>query len=79
MFVFGILGLIDSMLEFNYGIGWSGWLFWALILYFVIKLKHPPVPDNNELDPNRKRIGYLSFLIFIISFSPIPIMLTLSN
>lgn len=79
MFVFGILGLIDSMLEFNYGIGWSGWLFWALILYFVIKLKHPPVPDNNELDPNRKRIGYLSFLIFVISFSPTPIMLTLPN
>lgn len=79
MFVFGILGFIDSVLEINYGIGWSGWLFWAVILYFVIRLKHPPVPDNNELDAKRKFIGYFSFFIFIISFSPTPLMLTLPN
>ena len=77
MFVFGIIGLLDSMLEINYGIGWSGWLFWALILYFVIKLKHPPVLDSTELDPGRKLVGYFAFFIFIISFSPMPIMLTL--
>ncbi len=79
MFVFGIIGLVDSMLEINYGIGWSGWLFWSLILYFIIKLKHPSVPDSNELDAKRKIIGYLSFFILIISFSPTPIMLTLPN
>jgi hypothetical protein len=77
MFIFGILGLIDSMLELNYGIGWSGWLFWSLILYFIIRLKHPPVPDTSELDSRRKLIGYFAFFIFIISFSPTPIMLTL--
>jgi len=77
MFVFGILGLIDSMLEFNYGIGWSGWLFWSLILFFIIRLKHPPVPDTSELDSRRKLIGCLAYFIFIISFSPTPIMLTL--
>jgi membrane-associated protease RseP (regulator of RpoE activity) len=77
MFAFGILGLIDSMLEFNYGIGWSGWLFWSLILYFIIRLKHPPVPDTTELDSRRKLIGYIAYFIFIISFSPTPIMLTL--
>jgi hypothetical protein len=77
MFVFGIIGLLDSMLEINYGIGWSGWLFWALILYFVIKLKHPPVIDAVVLDSRRRLIGYFAFFIFIISFSPMPIMLTL--
>jgi hypothetical protein len=77
--VFGIIGLVDSILEINYGIGWSGWLFWSLILYFVIKLKHPPVLDATELDPRRKLIGYLSFFIFLISFSPMPIMLSLTQ
>jgi membrane-associated protease RseP (regulator of RpoE activity) len=77
MFVFGIIGFVDSILEINYGIGWSGWLFWSLILYFVIKLKHPPVHDATELDLRRKLIGYFSFFIFLISFSPMPIMLTL--
>jgi len=79
MFVFGIIGFADTFLEFNYGLGWSGWLFWSLILYFIIKLKHPPVLDATEIDLKRKVIGYLSFFIFIISFSPIPIMFTLPN
>jgi len=79
MFVFGLVGLIDTTLELNYGIGWSGWLFWALISYFVIKLKHPPVLDTTELDNSRMMIGYTSFFIFLISFSPTPIMLTLPN
>lgn len=77
MFIFGIIGFADSFLEINSGIGWSGWLFWSLILYFIIKLKHPPVLDATELDSGRKTIGYLTFIIFIISFSPMPIMLTL--
>jgi|WetSurSiteA1Bulk_404760.scaffolds.fasta_scaffold62368_1 membrane-associated protease RseP (regulator of RpoE activity) len=77
MFVFGVIGLLDLILEINYGIGWSGWLFWALILYFVIKLKHPPVLDSTELDSGRKLVGYFSFFIFLISFSPMPIMLSL--
>lgn len=77
MFVFGIIGFADTFLELNYGIGWSGWLFWSLILYFIIKLKHPPVLDVAEIDFKRKLIGYFSFFIFIISFSPVPIMVSL--
>ena len=76
LFVFGISGLIDNLMELNLNIGWSGWLFWALILYFVIKIKHPPIPDNSELDPFRKILGYLSLFIFIISFSPTPFIVT---
>jgi len=77
MFVFGIIGFADMFLELNYGIGWSGWMFWALILYFVIKLKHPPVLDATEIDFKRKLVGYFSFFIFLISFSPMPIMIAL--
>ncbi len=76
LFVFGILGFADVYLELNTGIGWAGWLFWALILYFLIKLKHPNVPDYTELDFRRKVIGYISFFIFLICFSPIPLSIT---
>lgn len=76
LFVFGISGLIDNLMELNLNIGWSGWLFWALILYFVIKIKHPPIPDDSELDSFRKFLGYLSFFVFIISFSPTPFIVT---
>jgi len=77
LFIFGIIGLLDTMLEFNYGIGWAGWLFWALVLYFVIKLKHPPIADSTELDNRRKFVGYFSLFILLISFSPTPIMFIL--
>ena len=77
LFILGILGIIDSQFELNIGLGWSGWLFWALILYFIIKLEHPPIHDEIELDFKRKLLGYLSFFILIISFSPAPIIITL--
>ncbi len=73
--VLGFVGVLDAVLDLNYGFGWSGWLFWAFILYVVIKLKHPPVPDVILLDRKRMILGYVSFFIFVISFSPAPLML----
>lgn len=75
LFVLGITGMVEALLELNLGFGWSGWLFWALVLYFIIKLKHPPVMDSTQLDRKRMIIGYISFIIFILSFSPSPIVL----
>jgi membrane-associated protease RseP (regulator of RpoE activity) len=75
LFVLGITGIIDSTLELGLNLGYSGWLVWALILYFIIKLKHPPIPDPVPLDTGRMYVGYLSLFILIISFSPAPIVL----
>jgi membrane-associated protease RseP (regulator of RpoE activity) len=77
LFIFGLIGIVDTTMEFGLGIGWSGWLFWSLILYFVIKLKHPPVPDPVPLNKGRMIVGYIALLIFIISFSPAPIGLNI--
>ena len=76
LFIFGISGFADSMLELNLNIGWSGWLFWALILYFVIRLKHPPIADDEPLDSKRMILGYISFFILLLSFSPNPIIIS---
>lgn len=73
----GVLGVIKSILNLDITIGWSGWLFWALILYFFIKVKHPPVHQFEELSPGRKFFGYLAILIFILSFSPTPFIISL--
>jgi membrane-associated protease RseP (regulator of RpoE activity) len=78
IFVLGLIGIIDSTMELGLDIGWSGWLFWGVILYFVIRLKHPPIPDPVPLDDARMKLGYLSFLIFIISFTPVPIILSIT-
>ena len=71
----GVIGLIDTMLSLNMEIGWSGWLFWALILYFVIKVKHPPVTVHEKLSPGRMILGYISLIVFLLTFSPTPFII----
>lgn len=70
--VLGVSGTVDNILELNLGFGWTGWIFWALILYIFIKVKHPPVKYFTNLDTTRKWLGYLSLFILIISFAPTP-------
>jgi membrane-associated protease RseP (regulator of RpoE activity) len=70
------LGIYEWRLGFSTNFGWIGWLIWAMLLFFVIKLKHPVVPDDRELDSTRMFLGYLSFFILIISFSPTPFMIS---
>jgi len=64
----GLLSLFDSSIR----IGTAGWLVWALIMYFLIKLKHPEVPDTEEIDYNRKLLGWGTLFLLILIFPPIP-------
>jgi membrane-associated protease RseP (regulator of RpoE activity) len=76
LLLIGLLGFLP-FLGISVPIGWSGWLFWAAIIYFVIKLKHPPVPDQTPLDPLRMRIGWTAYLMLMLCFSPAPISIQL--
>ncbi len=51
---------------------WGGWFLWAMISYYVVKLYHPPVPDETPLDETRLKVGWLSFAIFVLCFSFVP-------
>ena len=52
---------------------WEGWFIWV-VLVLVIKVGHPPtLNDRLPLDGKRKVIGWLAMLIFILSFTPVPI------
>ncbi len=73
----GIIGFIDASLELNIQFGWSGWLFWAAILYFFIKIKHPPVYRFEPLDPFRMALGWTSLVILLLSFSPSPFVISM--
>jgi membrane-associated protease RseP (regulator of RpoE activity) len=51
---------------------WEGWALWA-VLMLILGIKHPPVLYwEVPLDPKRKFIGILTFIIFIITFIPLP-------
>jgi hypothetical protein len=48
-----------------------GFIFFAVLVFFVIKLDHPPpVDDRRGLDRKRQWVGWLAILIFIITFVP---------
>ncbi len=55
------------------GLLWMGWLIWALVIFFLIKLRHPPtINDWIPLGKARKRLAIAALVIFIITFTPVP-------
>lgn len=55
--------------------GYVGWLAFAFILGRVIGIDHPPVLDNRPISPARKVAGWMAILIFILCFSPKPLVI----
>ncbi len=52
---------------------WSGWFVWV-VLVILIKIGHlPTLNDDLPLDSKRKVIGWLAIVIFVLSFTPVPI------
>lgn len=74
LIILGAVGIVTSFLDVNISFGWSGWLFWAFILYFFIKVKHPPVSYFEPLGKGRMALGIFAIIIFILSFSPTPFL-----
>jgi membrane-associated protease RseP (regulator of RpoE activity) len=49
------------------------WLVWALLLIFLLGIKHPPTVDHDvPLDKKRKVVGVITLLIFVATFVPVP-------
>lgn len=52
--------------------GYSGWLFFGLLLSRVLGVAHPDVLIEQKLDTKRQVLGWISLLIFILCASPNP-------
>lgn len=76
MSLLGFIGVLEYLLHLNTNIGWIGWLFWSLVLFFIIKPKHPHIYDSTGLDLKRKIIAWISFIILLVSISPNPFILS---
>jgi membrane-associated protease RseP (regulator of RpoE activity) len=48
--------------------GFGGWLIWAFLVRFVLKLQHPPVPDETPLSTGRMVLGWASFVVLVLIF-----------
>ena len=64
---FFIAALVAMGIFFSYA-----WLVWAVVL-FLLARRHPRIYDERSVGRGRVRLGVLSLVIFIVSFSMIPI------
>lgn len=56
---------------------WEGWALWA-VLMLVLGIKHPPlIYWEIPLNSKRRFIGFLSLIIFVITFIPVPFKILL--
>lgn len=69
----GLLGLapiFDERIRF----GTTGWLVWALMMLFLIKLRHPEIADLERIDEKRRMLGWATLFLLALIFPPIPFL-----
>ena len=57
------------------GLFWNGWWLWAALLLLLGRMHAEPLDQITELDPRRRLLGWIAILIFILVFTPVPMVL----
>ncbi len=70
LIIFAIQYLLST---FFFVQGYSGWLLFVFIIGRFIGIAHPPSEIEEPLNDERKILGWIAFVIFVISFTPNPI------
>jgi membrane-associated protease RseP (regulator of RpoE activity) len=65
---------LPGLLTFSFGSFNFSWLLWAFILLWLGNVRTQPLDDITELDPTRRAIGYAMLIVFILLFTPIPMV-----
>jgi membrane-associated protease RseP (regulator of RpoE activity) len=55
------------------GLVWSGWWFWAALIFFLGRSHAEPLDQITSLDPKRKALAVLGVIVFILVFMPVPL------
>jgi membrane-associated protease RseP (regulator of RpoE activity) len=70
MGLIGLLPFIGVEVFTEYGL--LNWLVWAVLIFFVIKIDHPPFYDPEPIGTARKLWGVFALFMFISSFTIAP-------
>ena len=55
--------------------GYQGWLLFGILIGRVLGVDHPPVYDRRELSTGRKILGWIALIVFVLCFSPQPLVI----
>lgn len=68
------LSILPSLLKLSLsGINFS-WLLWVMILFWLGNVRTQPLDDITELDTPRRALGIFTLILFILLFTPIPMV-----
>ncbi len=71
--VFGLI-LVLGLIPMFFKVYSLNWIIWMVLVFFLVKIKHPPVFNEYEKISKLEIIlGVISLLILILTFIPIPI------
>ncbi len=58
------------------GFVWYGWWIWAALIFLLGRMYAEPLDQITELDPNRRLLAMLGLAIFVLVFTPVPLMVS---
>lgn len=68
------LMFLPALLTFSFGTFNFSWLLWVFILFWLGNVRTQPLDDITPLDPSRRALGFFMLLVFVLLFTPIPMV-----
>ena len=57
------------------GFFWNGWWLWALLLFWLGRVKGETLDQITPLDPRRRMVAIFVIILFVLVFTPVPFSL----
>ena len=68
------LSVLPSLLTFSVSSVNFSWLLWVMILFWLGNVRAQPLDDITPLDPARRALGIFMLILFVLLFTPIPMV-----
>jgi len=68
------LSFLPSLLTLSFSGMNLSWLLWVMILFWLGNVRSQPLDDITELDAPRRALGIFTLIIFVLLFTPIPMV-----
>jgi membrane-associated protease RseP (regulator of RpoE activity) len=68
------LSILPVLFTLSFGAFNFSWLLWIFILFWLGNVRTQPLDDITPLDGKRRALGFFMLLIFVLLFTPIPMV-----